>query len=130
MAIIAPMLAQLGVTDVTRSITFYRDVLGFNENWTHREKGSLAVAEFQLGPAKLQIALHDGARDNPEQWHARRATLLFFQTDDLTDLHNAVKRRGGQPTDVKTVDYWMRMKMFDIIDPDGHAIWFGEQIAR
>jgi len=30
MTIVAPMMAQLGVSDAQRSINFYRDVLGFD----------------------------------------------------------------------------------------------------
>ena len=53
MTVIAPLLPQLGVTDVRRSIKFYCDVLGFMLNWEHLENRISAVAEVLLGPAKL-----------------------------------------------------------------------------
>ena len=65
--IIAPMMAQLGVADCARSASFYRDVLGLDVEELYRDGGRLRVAELRLGPAKLQVAEHDGVRDTPEQ---------------------------------------------------------------
>jgi predicted enzyme related to lactoylglutathione lyase len=128
MSIIAPLLPQLGVTDVMRSLAFYRDVLAFDVNWEHRDGGDLAVAELQLGPAKLQIAAHDGTRDDAEQRSARRATVMFLQTDDVDALHAAILQRGGRPSNIEPVYYWMRMRLFSINDPDDHELWFGQRI--
>jgi hypothetical protein len=87
------------------------------------------VAELQLGPAKLQIAAHDGVQDTPEQRKARRAAIFFFETDDVGTLHADILRRGGRPGELKIVDYWMRMEMFCISDPDDHTLWFAERMS-
>ena len=129
MAIISPVLPQLGVTDVVRSNHFYCEVLGFSINWEHFENNIPVVIEVQHGPSKLQLAAHDGVRDNAEQRSARRATILFFETDDVAALHSEIERRGGKPGALKIVDYWMRMRMFCIYDPDDHALWFGQRIT-
>jgi predicted enzyme related to lactoylglutathione lyase len=126
--LIAPLLPQLGVTNVSRSHKFYCQVLGFTSNWEHEENGAMVVTELQLGATKLQIAAHDGVRDNSEQRSARRATLLFFETDDVAGLRESVLAHGGRPSELKIVDYWMRMQIFTIYDPDDYALWFGQQV--
>ena len=101
MTLIAPLLPQLGVSDIPRSHKFYCQVLGFTSNWEHEDQGAMVLAELQLGVAKLQIAAHDGVRDNAEQRSARRATVLFFESDDVAALHAAVQARGGRPSELK-----------------------------
>lgn len=127
MNLIAPMMAQLGVTDPTRSLAFYRDVLGFHHVGGHEVNGRVLAATLRLGEAKLQVADHDGVADNPEQNGARHATILFFECDDVVALHAAVRSRGGKPSDLSVADFWMRMKMFEIEDPDHHTLWFGQR---
>src|SRR5262249_5504547 len=114
---------------VPRSHKFYCEVLGFTSNWKHEQSGGMVVAELQLGAAKLQIAAHDGVRDNEDQRRARRATIFFFETDDVTALHLEIQRRGGRPGPLTIVEYWMRMKMFTINDPDDHTLWFAQQLS-
>ena len=129
MNIVSQVLPQLGVIDAARSVAFYRDVLGFKVNWEHHEGGKTGVAELQLGAAKLQVGQHDGVKDTPEQRSARHATILFFETDDVEALHVDVRARGGKASDIAEVDYWMRMRIFEISDPDGHELWFGQRVA-
>ncbi len=127
MTLLAPMLPQLGVLDASRSIAFYRDLLGFRLNWAFPSLESPGVAEFEFGAAKIQVGRHDGVRDNHEQWSARKATLLFFETDDVEAFHAVVTAKGGEPTEIKLVEYWMKMRFFEVVDPDGHAIWIGQR---
>ena len=128
MTIVSPMMAQLGVTNASQSLAFYRDVLGFSHTGGYQEGERVLVAEVRLGEAILQVAEHDGVIDSPEQRRARRATILFFACDDVVSLYNAVKTRGGSPSDLSIVHYWIRMKMFEISDPDDHTLWFGQQM--
>ena len=127
MSVIAPMMAQLGVTDAARSLAFYRDVLSFEHTGGHEVAGHVCVATLRSGPAVLQVAEHDGIADTPEQRHARHGTILFFECDDVVARHAAITTRGGSPTKLCVVDYWMRMKMFEIHDPDNHCLWFGQR---
>jgi catechol 2,3-dioxygenase-like lactoylglutathione lyase family enzyme len=129
MTIIKPLLPQLGVADVERSLRFYREVLGFAVNFEHREDGRLAVIEVQLGAAKLQLGAHDGVGDTPDQRGARHATILFFETDDVDALRAAIVSRGGRPSEIEPVHYWMKMRLFEIEDPDAHSLWFGQRVV-
>jgi len=127
MSLIAPMMAQLGVTNAARSLAFYRDVLGFEHIGGHVVDGHVFVATVRSGPAMLQVAEHDGITDSPDQRYARHGTILFFECDDVVVRHAAITARGGAPTGPCVVDYWMRMKMFEMHDPDNHCLWFGQR---
>ena len=50
---------------------------------------------------------------------------MFFETDDVQAMHAAIRRRGGEASDVEKVN-WIKMQMFELRDPDGHTVWFGQ----
>ena len=50
---------------------------------------------------------------------------MFFDTDDVAAMHAAVRQRGGQPSDLENVN-WIKRTVFEVRDPDGHVIWFGQ----
>ncbi len=126
--IIAPLMPQLGVVDVATSLAFYRDVLGFECTVLHDNAGEPLVIEVRCGQARLQLASHDGTAANEEQRRARAATILFFQVDNVQAFHATLLAGGGDPSELEDVDYWMKMRVFDVRDPDGHALWFGQAI--
>lgn len=117
--IVAPVMRFIGVADATRSIPFYRDVLGFE---VRDEAGTI---EAVYGPARIQFGKQDYA---PNDWDTPRppgSAMLFFQTDDVAAMHAAIRARGGTPSQLEKVN-WIKMRMFEIRDPDGHTLWFGQ----
>jgi catechol 2,3-dioxygenase-like lactoylglutathione lyase family enzyme len=118
-AITSPVMRVIGVADAARSIAFYRDVLGFNIR--ERDGGTEAL----YGPARIRFGDDDydpGEWDNPRP---RGSAMLFFETADVTAMHLAIRDRGGNPSGIEKIN-WIKMRMFEIRDPDGHAIWFGQ----
>jgi len=120
--IIAPVSRLLGATDLTRTSVFYRDVLGFE---IRRSAGDTSSIEAVLGQARLHFGSSDyGAND----WHEPRppgSAVLFFETDDVEGVHAAARARGGTPTGLEKVN-GIKMCVFEIRDPDGHTLWFGQ----
>jgi uncharacterized glyoxalase superfamily protein PhnB len=107
-AIVAPVMRSIGIADRARSILFYRDVLGF-------EVGDRSdVVEAVYGPARIQFGGRDCA-----------PAILFFQTSDVDAMHAAIRAHGGTPSELQKVN-WIKMRMFEIRDPDGHTLWFGQ----
>ena len=108
-AIVSPVARCIGVADPSRSLTFYRDVLGFE---IREESGTVEAVK---GPAQVQ--LDPQPRPKP--------AILFFQAADVAGLRAAILARGGAPSELEKVN-WIKMQMFEIRDPDGHTLWFGE----
>jgi uncharacterized glyoxalase superfamily protein PhnB len=55
--------------------------------------------------------------------------VLFLQTEDVAAMHSAVRARGGSPSEIERVN-WIKMRMFEIRDPDGNVLWFGESFQK
>jgi len=109
--IIAPVSRCLAVANPERSIAFYREVLGFE---VRRAQGG---TELVSGEARLQIGGNDPA--------AEGRGVLFFETDDLDRLRSDVLARGGKPSSIEKVN-WIKYRVFELEDPDGHILWFGQ----
>src|ERR1035438_5977967 len=82
-SIVAPVIRVIGVADETRTIAFYRDLLGFK---VIDQPGPI---EAVYGPARVQFERRE---DGPQ-------SILFFQTDDVHAMHAAIRARGGSPSE-------------------------------
>jgi predicted enzyme related to lactoylglutathione lyase len=113
--IVAPVSRILAVGDIAQSVAFYRDVLGF-------ESRPPAVV---AGPARIELVAADSAPDSTGAMRPRGAAMVFFQVDDVAGFREAVVRRGGSPAELEKVN-WIKMRVFQIRDPDGHTLWFAQ----
>ena len=115
------------VSDVTRAVAWYRDVLGLTHLYTF---GDLAF--FDCGGVRLFLSAEDG------EGRAGRTTptvpsVLYFRVPDILSAHAALAARGvefrGAPHLVHKhgdgVEEWMAF--FD--DPDGHPLALMSQIG-
>lgn len=111
---VAPVFRDLPVADPGRSVAFYRDVLGFEV----AKPLEGAAAEVTHGPARLRFVERNGKEG---------AHTVFFETDDVRGMREAIALRGGKPGEVDRVN-WIRMQAFELRDPDGHTLWFGQSL--
>jgi predicted enzyme related to lactoylglutathione lyase len=117
--ITAPVMRMIGARDVGRTAAFYRDILGFE---VREQEGAL---EAWYGPARVRFGMHDYS---PLEWDEQRpagSAILFFEVNDVIAMHTAICARGGTPTGIEKVN-GIKMRVFEIRDPDGHALWFGQ----
>jgi len=107
---VSSVTVGLPVSDLERSVTWYRDVFALNEPDLEPADG---VAEFQLGPIWLQLNLEPSARSGAE-------VVTRFGVRDAAVEHNRLSRLGvnvGALQHVpEAVDY------FDFTDPDGNRL--------
>jgi predicted enzyme related to lactoylglutathione lyase len=119
----SPVMRILPVANLSRTIAFYRDVLGFE---IHEEQGSV---EAVMGPARIRFGKEGYA---PTDWNTPRppgSAILFLESSDVEALHAALLARGGKPTEIERVN-WIKMRMFEIRDPDGNVLWFGQSYHK
>jgi predicted enzyme related to lactoylglutathione lyase len=121
-AIVAPVSRLLAVADLARSAEFYQGVLGFE---TRERDTTTGAVEMVSGPAHIELRVDEGAIDGTFDYRPRGSAMLFFQTDDIAALHVAIRARGGTPSEIEKVN-WIKVRMFEIRDPDGHTLWFGQ----
>ncbi len=129
MTIVAPVSRHLSVADIDRSLAFYRDVLGFDVRRTTVGDGVPAVAEAVSGPARIQFSTGDVAYDSTGDQRPRGSAILFFETDDVAALRDTVLTRGGKPSELEKAN-WIKMRVFELRDPDGHTLWFAQSFQE
>lgn len=122
--ITSPVARVLAVRDAAASIAFYRHVLGFQERPLAADVAAGAVAELVLGPARLQLVARKAPADVSGE-----GVVIFFEASDVRALHAAIRARGGRPGRVERVN-WIKQEVFELRDPDGHTLWFGQSFAR
>ena len=125
-AIVAPVVRRLIVSDVARSVAFYRQVLGFTSVAVREAFDFPAVAEVVSGPARIQLGIRRGAAERSDRASPR---VVFLETEDVVAMHAGLRARGGQPSELEKVN-WIKMRVFEIRDPDGHTLWFGESFHQ
>jgi len=117
--IVTPVSRFLAVADVGRSSAFYRDVLGFGARGNAVESG----------PARIEFVREESAPDSVGERRPRGAAIVFFETSDVAGLRTAVEARGGKPSAIERAN-WIKMRVFEIRDPDGHVLWFGQSFQE
>jgi hypothetical protein len=73
------------------------------------------------GPATRADQL-EASRD--EGWPA----IYCFYPENVVALHAEAKQKDLQVSDLRVACYGM--KEFEVRDPDGHILWFGQQTAE
>jgi uncharacterized glyoxalase superfamily protein PhnB len=128
-AIVSPVSRLLGVTELDRSLAFYRDVLGFETSVVRPKDGAPSTGEAARGPALLQLSTQDQEHDSTGERRPRGAAVLFFETDDVDGWRASVAAKGGRPSDLEKFN-WIKMRVFQVRDPDGHTLWFGQSFQE
>ena len=113
---------MLGVADVQQSINFYTEVLGFKLGDTSEHAGAICWAHLCHGETELMLT----EVANPEAGReGRRQTYLYFYPDNVVALHSHLAVRGHSVQPLRVAFYGM--KEFEMEDPDGYQLWFGEE---
>ncbi|MEM7513019.1 MAG: VOC family protein [Bacteroidota bacterium] len=109
----------LSVKDVEASLAFYRDKLGFEITFTWEEPASYAVLK------RGEVSIHLTSSLNPPVQGDHTALYVFVY--DIEALYkDYLAREVPIDTHLNTRDYGM--KDFDVLDPDGYRICFGQGV--
>jgi predicted enzyme related to lactoylglutathione lyase len=120
--ITAPVSRYLGAADIGRAVKFWQDVLGFQVRGSAEDSPTVDLIS---GRARIRFGARDWSPDFSGEGRQPGSAIVFFETDDVEAMRAAVRRRGGDPTELEKVN-WIKMRVFEIRDPDGHVIWFGQ----
>lgn len=123
--ITSPVSRHLVVSDVARSVTFYCDVLGFDTAPATSQSSVPSQAEVVYGPARIRFYTQEGVADGSGPPSPRGSAMVFFEVEDVQGMHAAIAARGGNPSLPEKVN-WIKLELFEVRDPDGHALWFGK----
>src|SRR5262245_42414417 len=131
MTSIKKLTPNLIVSNVERSIAFYRDVLGFTVGQTVPEASPFVFASVQSGPVEIFLNALEPAQAEYPAFKDRPigGTLtLFIEVERIAEVYAALKDRVKvvMPFEKK----WYGMTEFAFTDPDGYVITYAEPDNR
>ncbi len=124
------LIPMLNVSDIERSLDFYRQALDFEIVSDPALVKDWRWATIRSGATELMLAETDHdpglSRDSDPQQDISWPCLFYFYPADVIALHAQVEQKGFKPTALQTTVYGMTE--FSLRDPDGHALSFGQDL--
>ena len=120
-----PVMRFLAVADVDRSARFYRDVLDFD---VREQNGGM---EATLGPVRIRFG-KEGFEPGDWTFETPRppgSAILFLECEDVAAKRTALRVRGAVTSGLERVN-WIKMQVFEVRDPDGNVLWFGQSYHK
>ena len=107
------------VTDIERSVTFYRDALGFEQEFQNGDPVGFVI--LVRDAAELHLSLVPGHRGST-------ANVAHLMVDDATALYERLEQHGVRIVKaIRDADYGLRTFVF--ADPDGNRIDVGQGLS-
>jgi catechol 2,3-dioxygenase-like lactoylglutathione lyase family enzyme len=104
------------VSDIAKSIDYYRDALGFDVTFRYGEP------VFYACLCRDEVALHLLAADKTKQLPGHGGLCVFVKNVDA--VHAELVERGAKVIKAPQ-DYAYGMRDFDLVDLDGNRITYG-----
>jgi uncharacterized glyoxalase superfamily protein PhnB len=125
---ITKITPNLVVSDVERSLEFYRDVLGFSVAVTVPERAPYVFASVRSGSVEVYLNAPEPAYAEYPAFEGRSiggTFTLFLEVEEIARAHADLKDRVTivMPLEKK----WYGITEFAIVDPDGYVITFAER---
>jgi catechol 2,3-dioxygenase-like lactoylglutathione lyase family enzyme len=137
MSTVPPIVPELDVADLSRSVSFYVDVLGFR---VRIERPEERFAYLTRGPVHLMLEQADGPgrrfRTAPLEYPFGRGMNLQIEVPDVDQLHTRAVRAGAA-IHIPLEKRWYRrggeetgLRQFVVVDPDGYLLRFFTSLGR
>jgi uncharacterized glyoxalase superfamily protein PhnB len=107
----------LRVANTDAALNFYRDLLGFAEQFRYDD-----YAGLRLGDAELHVSM-------PENGKPAGGGTVYVYCDDVDGYFGMIRARGAQPAS-EPRDQFYGMRDFQIHDPDGNQLSFGRHLPE
>jgi uncharacterized glyoxalase superfamily protein PhnB len=114
------LMASLTVRDIHRSLSWYRDIVGFTVETQMEREGKLRAVRLSAGPVRILINQDDGAK-GWDRVKGEGFSLTFNTNQDIDDIANGIKARGGELAS-EPADMPWGVRMFRLVDPDGYKL--------
>jgi lactoylglutathione lyase len=119
---------MVNVSDMSRSVAFYRDILGLSLKFE-----SPGWSEFQTGATTLalhQIRARGGGEGRALAGPVAGTCSIGFSVENLEGTHRELAARGAQFVLAPTEQADEGIRLAVCTDPDGLAISFAEPLTR
>lgn len=122
------VMPTLTVGDIGRSITWYRDVLGFTVLDEMRHEGELLGAVMRAGSVEILLGQDDWAqgRDREKGIGFR---LCCISAQEIDEIASNIKANGGELAQEPTDQPWGARDLA-VVDPDGFKISISSEMSE
>ena len=114
------MTVSLTVADLPKSLTWYRDVVGFTVDREIERDGKLRAVAVKAGSIRILLNQDDGAKGT-NRIKGQGFSLQFITAQSVDDIAERIKSFGGT-LDTEPADMPWGARVFRLRDPDGYAI--------
>jgi uncharacterized glyoxalase superfamily protein PhnB len=116
----------LAVSDIQRSVEFYRDRLGFTLTSEAKNEGKMFWCSMERGGSAIMLQQAE-EEDGPSEGRGRGISLYFI-CDDADAIYADLTSRALQRSP-PTIAYY-GMKQVVVPEPDGYDICFESPVER
>jgi uncharacterized glyoxalase superfamily protein PhnB len=119
--LVTQLIPSLGVSDIDRSVSFYRQFFGFRVIDSYELEGHMAWCWLRVGEANLmlqQLSADQQITLNPaigQSW------CIYIRPNDLRGLRARLSEVGFPVTEISQTSYGA--SEFFVSDPDGYDLW-------
>lgn len=121
------LVPMLMCDDVQASIRFYTEVLGFEVAGRMDDVGTSGFASLRNGRTSIMLASPGYVPGAPKVDGCYPQSNYYFYVADADALRQSIVDQGWDATEC--VDRFYEIKEFEVVDPDGHVLVFGQDIS-
>jgi uncharacterized glyoxalase superfamily protein PhnB len=111
---------SLTVTDLERSLAWYRDVIGFAVRKTFEREGKLMAVSLIADEVGILLTQDDGAQGS-DRTRGAGFSIQITTEQSIDDLADRIKSRGAT-LDEEPRDFRWGQRAFRLRDPDGFKL--------
>jgi uncharacterized glyoxalase superfamily protein PhnB len=119
--------ASLTVNDLQKSLTWYRDVVGFTVAQNYEREGRLRAVSLKAGVVQVLLTQDDGSKGS-DRVKGAGFSLRITTAQNIDEIAARIKARGGvlesEPADA------FGMRVFRVRDPDGFMLVISSERAE
>lgn len=118
---------SLTVKDLTKSLAWYQDVVGFTIDQKMERDGKLRGIALKAGDVRILLNQDDGAKG----WDRTKGegfSLMFTTSQSIDDLADRIREKG-HTLDSEPADMPWGARVFRVRDPDGFKLVFSSPRA-
>ena len=123
---------MLNVSNIERSLAFYRDLLGFVVTSDERKIQEWRWAFLKNGGSEIMLSESGGIGERQAviaaESEGRWPMILYFYPTDVVALHAELLAAKADVSELR-LNFYGRQE-FQLRDPDGHLCWFGKELEQ
>ena len=122
-----PLWASITASDLTRSMHWYVDIVGFTIDQRYEHEGKLMGVTLKAGDVRLFLGQDDGAK-GWDRVKGEGISLQIMTAQNVDEIAARIKERGAK-LDSEPMDMPWGARIFRLCDPDGFKFTISSDVT-